>query len=124
MVKILYVEDDEINGVVMQGLLKKFGVEVLVARTVNEARKYVADEAFPLILMDIQLGDEVVDGVMLAKEIKQMEPYQHCPIFAVTADADSGASAYFLSEGFERYFAKPFDRNQLWSAIEEILNRK
>jgi len=50
-----------------------------------------------------------------------MDGYRTTPIVAITAYAMVGDKEKFLSQGFSHYISKPFDKNQIYSIIKEIL---
>ena len=117
--RILYVEDDEINAIVVKRLLRDYDVSRV--KTPGEALDLVAKEQFSLILMDINLGRGHMDGTELMKEIKsRFVAYQQVPFFAVTAYALPEDRQRFLDEGFDDYFPKPVKREPLCEAIERL----
>ena len=119
-VPILYVEDDEINGFVIQSMLREH-YAVRVVMTPAEALAAVAETAYPLILMDINLGEDEIDGVELTRRIRALPTYEGVPVFAVTAFAMPGDEARFLASGFDRYFAKPVQKPSLLTGLSEYL---
>ncbi|GAB4404384.1 MAG: hypothetical protein OHK0039_04480 [Bacteroidia bacterium] len=121
MKQILYVEDDEINAFVIRAMLKAH-YEVTVASTPNAALEAVYNHAFQLILMDINLGEDQIDGVELMQRIRQLPAYAETPIFAVTAYAMPGDAAYFQQAGFDRYYAKPVRKAELLAGMADILS--
>lgn len=118
---ILYVEDDEINGFVLQAMLRDhYAVTVVVSPA--QALSAVAETAYPLILMDINLGEDEIDGVELARRIRALPAYADIPIFAVTAFAMPGDEERFLAHGFDRYFAKPVQKADILQGIAQYLD--
>ncbi|RMG71305.1 MAG: response regulator [Bacteroidetes bacterium] len=117
---ILYVEDDEINGFVVQSMLRSY-CTVDIATNPAEAMSAVGSVAYPLILMDINLGEDEMDGVELTRRIRALPGYHSVPIFAVTAFAMPGDEERFLSEGFDRYFPKPVQKEDLLAGLQQYL---
>jgi len=123
MTKVLYVEDDAINALVMKKLLERdFQVaHVLDGETCLEI---VEQEKFDVILMDINLGRGKMDGVETMKKVKQLAAYRTTPIIVVTSYAMPGDRRRFLNEGFDFYFEKPIEREPLIHQIKWFMGTK
>ncbi len=67
--KILLVEDNELNRQVALGLLEKINARVVIAHNGAQALERLSDDAFDLILMDIQMP--VMDGTYTARAIRK-----------------------------------------------------
>lgn len=117
---ILYVEDNKINAIVMDKMLSKNASKVIIAYNPIEALKIVGEERLDLILVDINLGLNQMDGCELLKRFRKIDILKGIPIFAVTAYAMPGDENRFLSIGFDKYFSKPVDFNKLLGAIKKI----
>lgn len=73
--------------------------------------------------MDIQMP--VMDGLTATKMIRESNsPNSNIPIIAVTADAMSGASEYYLNNGFNEYIAKPINFDLLIEKIFELTSKR
>jgi CheY-like chemotaxis protein/HPt (histidine-containing phosphotransfer) domain-containing protein len=119
--RILVAEDNAVNQKLVVRLLEKRGHTVAVAGDGREALKAVADGAFDLVLMDIQMP--VMDGFQTAAAIRQSEAGtgQHLPVIALTANAMKGDREQCLQGGFDGYVAKPVSARQLFQAIGRVL---
>lgn len=111
--RILVAEDAAVNRKMMEALLR---MERHRARFVENGREAVAawrEEAFDLILMDIQMPE--MDGIQATIEIRKAEEVTggHIPIIALTAYAMSGDKDRFLKAGMDGYLAKPITVDQL-----------
>jgi len=115
---ILLVEDNVINieviDVFLMGICK-----VDYVRTGSEALDKVKERQYPLIFMDINLGVGM-DGVETAREIRKIGKYDKTPIVALTGYAMDSDKDKFLSAGFSHYLAKPFDKKDIISLVEQI----
>jgi len=67
--QILLVEDERMIALVESNMLKKHGCDVVLAKNGDEAFKAVKSEAIDLILMDIDLGNNAMDGTQAAQTI-------------------------------------------------------
>jgi len=116
MKRILYVEDDAINVLVMQRLLKDH-FEVVHVPDGESCLFLLETEAFALILMDINLGNGKMDGVETLHRIRGNEKIQNAKVITVTSYAMPEDENRFLREGFDAYLAKPLNRHILLRTI-------
>ncbi|MEM9985951.1 MAG: response regulator [Bacteroidota bacterium] len=118
---ILYVEDNEFNAMLIEMALKGRGYEVKVAKNPKEAMQIVKQNSFDLVLMDIHLGEDELDGITLMHKIRLQHPqYELTPFYALTAYAMPGDEVRFLAEGFERYYPKPIELPSFFNGLSMI----
>ncbi|RPH74978.1 PAS domain S-box protein [bacterium] len=109
--KILYVEDNALNAMVVKSFLSpKFVVEH--AKNAVEGLKKVKTAFYDLLLMDINLGYGM-SGIELTRLIREIEEYKEIPIIAITGYAMFEDKEKIMMEGLTDYLAKPFDRAEL-----------
>jgi len=120
-VKVLCVEDNEINQMVISQYFTVFGVRAIYAATGQEAiDKYEANE-FDLVLMDIRLPD--MTGYEACREIKSRFPDRNTPIVAFTAEVDVKTEDRIKEVGMVDYLGKPFKEEDLYTVISKhIIN--
>ena len=118
--KILIVEDNDINAKVLDLMLRGLDFDYSTAFAENaEAALSAAEEGmYDLVLMDINLGDGQMTGTEVMKILKEKESYKSVPIYAVTCYSLPGDKEKFLNEGFDKYIAKPIDKAQLLTEIQ------
>ena len=117
--RILVIEDQEDNRVILHDLLTNAGYEVIEAVN-GELGVRLAETAAPdLILMDIQLP--VLDGYEATRRIKAQPALAAIPIIAVTSYALSGDEAKARAAGCDAYVTKPFSPRQLLAKVRELL---
>lgn len=118
---ILLVEDDRINQIVMEKMLKSEGYHVDLAVNGIEAIQKSMEMKYDVILMDIQMP--LLDGVNATKQIRDSRDINaHTPIIALTAFALKGDSEKFLSSGMNDYLSKPVDRGRLIEKMNLLVN--
>ncbi|WP_298538589.1 response regulator [uncultured Aquimarina sp.] len=117
---ILYVEDNKINAMVMNKMLSKNVSNVMIAENGPTALKIVKESSPDLILVDINLGLNQMDGCELLKRLKKLDILKNIPIYAVTAYAMPGDAQKFIKIGFDKYFSKPVNFEKLLSAISSV----
>lgn len=114
--RILVVDDNEMNLMVVKGLLKYNEIKVTTAKSGRECLELVHKEHFDLILLDHMMPE--MDGLETLKHIKSTE--HQCvktPIIMFTANAVTGAKEMYLREGADGFLTKPV----LQEALDKIL---
>jgi len=119
--RVLVVEDNEVNRTLVTRLLGKHGHNVVVAGNGREALKALehAPREFDLILMDVQMPD--MDGLETTAAIRARELLTggHVPVIAVTAHAMKGDRERCLAAGMDGYLSKPVQVHELLSLLRE-----
>lgn len=105
--KVLVVEDNPMNMILIKEILAVNGFEVIEAYNGHDAIKRVSEEMPDLILMDLNLPE--MDGITATKILKSNAPSKDIPIVAITASAMKGDEEKILAEGFDGYIAKPIE---------------
>jgi CheY-like chemotaxis protein len=121
--KVLLVEDNEINTMIAMELLDNVGIEVTAAENGSEALERLADArqngtSFDLILMDLQMP--IMDGYEATITIKAMPEYTSLPIYALTAHSFPEERQRCLDLGMIDLLAKPIDLDKFYSALREV----
>jgi two-component system cell cycle response regulator DivK len=117
--RILVVEDNEKNLVLMRDVLSYFGYEVLEARDGLECIDMAVEHCPGLILMDIQMP--VMSGVDAMKNLRMRAETRGIKILAVTSLAMQGDRERLLGEGFDDYIQKPIDLVELPDIVKKHL---
>ena len=121
MVKILLVEDNEMNRDMLSRRLERRGYEVVLAVDGAEGVDKAGTEAPALILMDMSLP--VVDGWDATRRIKAAPATRAIPVIALTAHAMSGDREKAVEAGCDDFDTKPVDLARLLGKIEALLAR-
>ncbi len=118
---ILIVEDNPVNLLMVQKILKQYGLDYKTAKNGQEALKRYQQSAFGLILMDVQMP--VMDGFQATTEIRKLENIsgRRTPIIALTANAFAEDKESSLAAGMDDYLSKPFKAKQLIDMINTWL---
>jgi CheY-like chemotaxis protein len=117
--RILVVEDNPDNRILITDVLSSLDYEVLVAVDGEEGVRLATDEIPDLILMDLSLPK--VDGWTATGQIKENETLAHIPIIALTAHAMVGDREKALQAGCDDYISKPIDLRELASKLAHFL---
>ena len=116
--KILIVEDNEMNRDMLSRRLIKKGFEIIIAVDGEEGVKKTLSEKPDLILMDMSLP--VMDGWEATKKLKSNTDTSKIPIIALTAHAMAQDKEKALAAGCDEYDTKPIDLNRLLSKISSL----
>ena len=114
-IRVLLVEDNEINLEVAQELLREAGLAVTVALNGREAVDHVKSGPYDIVLMDIQMP--IMDGYDAAREIRKDPAFAKLPIIAMTANAQLSDQEKCIQAGMNDHVAKPIDTDQLFRKI-------
>jgi PAS domain S-box-containing protein len=119
--RVLLAEDNIINQRLGMRLLEKRGHFVVVVNNGQEALEALKNEAFDVVLMDVQMP--VMDGIEATAAIRarEKETGKHLPILAMTAHAMKGDRETCLSAGMDGYVAKPIQPRELYDAIDRAV---
>ena len=119
--KILLVEDNEMNRDMLSRRLLRKGYEVVMAVDGGQAVSMAESEHPDLILMDMSLP--VIDGWEATRRVKAAEATAHIPVIALTAHAMSGDREKALEAGCDDYDTKPIEMPRLLEKIDALLVR-
>ncbi|NCT83326.1 MAG: response regulator [Comamonadaceae bacterium] len=118
--RVLLVEDNELNQQVAMELLRSVGADVSIAADGRQALQRLEAGGHDLVLMDMQMP--VMDGLSAARAWRQREGERgdggHVPIVALTANAMSADREHCLAAGMDDHLAKPLDPGKLFDALE------
>lgn len=122
MVKILLVEDNEMNRDMLSRRLAKRGFEVVMAVDGAEGVSMARSAAPDLILMDMSLP--VMDGWTATRVLKADAATRGIPVIGLTAHAMAGDREKCLEAGCDEYDTKPVDFPRLLEKIQAQLDKK
>jgi signal transduction histidine kinase/ActR/RegA family two-component response regulator len=120
--RILVVDDNPTNRLVMQSMLQEFGLDCVMAGDGLEAVAAWEAGDFDAILMDIRMPG--LDGLDATRTIRRREAAEgrpRTPIIAVTASVLSHETGAYLAAGMDDVVAKPIDTHLLLDALSRQL---
>lgn len=116
-VRILLAEDNSANRMVAVEMLSQAGFRVDTAKNGKEAVDAVRDNAYALVLMDVQMPR--MDGFEATRQIRGLAGGKAVRIIAMTANAMAGDREECLAAGMDDYISKPIDRLQLINTLDK-----
>jgi signal transduction histidine kinase/ActR/RegA family two-component response regulator len=119
--RVLLAEDNVINQRLAVRLLEKQGHTAVVATTGREALEALRDQAFDVVLMDVQMPD--LGGLEATAEVRAAErgTGRRLPVVALTAHAMKGDRERCLAAGIDDYLAKPIKPQELAAVLARLL---
>ncbi|MBK5198142.1 MAG: response regulator [Methyloceanibacter sp.] len=120
-VRVLLVEDNEINQEVAIGQLEDAEVFVDLAENGEVALGMIRNNDYDIVLMDMQMP--VMDGIEATRIIRSEPRFNALPIIAMTANAMASDRALCLEAGMNDHIAKPIDPDQLFGVLLRWIHR-
>ena len=121
MIKILLVEDNEMNRDMLSRRLERKGYAIVMALDGQQAVDMASSETPALILMDMSLP--IIDGWEATRRIKSNAATKGIPIIALTAHAMQGDELKAKEAGCDDFDTKPVELPRLLEKIEAQLKR-
>jgi signal transduction histidine kinase/CheY-like chemotaxis protein/HPt (histidine-containing phosphotransfer) domain-containing protein len=119
-IKILLVEDNEMNRYVASNALKPYVSEIFEVENGEKAISFLKENTPDLILMDLQMP--LMGGVEATKIIRE-KMSSNIPIIALTANAFKSEIDKCINAGMNNYVTKPFEEKQLLKVIEKEIKK-
>ncbi|NRF69492.1 response regulator [Aquincola sp. S2] len=119
MVRILLVEDNEMNRDMLSRRLERKGYQVLLAIDAEQGLALAAREAPDLVLMDLSLPG--IDGLEATRRLKAAAATRRLPVIALTAHAMARDRDLALAAGCDDFDTKPVELPRLLAKIEALL---
>ena len=114
---VLIVDDDKNICAILAALMKKEGLEAMVAYDGEKALKTVQANSPDLLLVDMMLPG--MDGMEVLRKTRELDP--DLPVVFITAHADSRGAVKAIKEGAHDYLSKPFDNYEVTRVAHRAL---
>jgi signal transduction histidine kinase len=103
--KVLVVDDDEVDRIIVRRALSKanLSVQLLEARSFSEALELLKTEIFDCVFLDYQLPEQ--DGLVLVQEVRKQKI--RVPLVVLTGQGDEQIAVELMKAGATDYLAKP-----------------
>lgn len=117
--RILIVDDDANNRLLLQVMLANEGYEIVTASAGTEALDLVQQLPPDLIVLDVMMPG--MDGYQVAARIKTNPATRHIPVIMLTALSDKNSMMHGLNAGAEEFLTKPVVRAELSVRVKNLL---
>jgi PAS domain S-box-containing protein len=120
--RVLLVDDIDINRKVARVMLSKVGVTTTEAKNGKKALELLEStpDNFDIVLMDVQMP--VMDGLTATKLIRQNTRFSDLPVIAMTAFAMKKDEAICFDAGMNDYVSKPINPAELYAILRKYRN--
>lgn len=122
-VRVLVVDDSEINLEVVGSILTRNGAHVKTADSGTAALAHLKENhnAFDIVLMDVQMP--VMDGLQTVSEIRKQLKLRELPVVALTAGTSDEERRNALSAGMNDFLTKPVEPTRLINTVRKIVEK-
>ena len=119
--KVLVVDDNNMNIMVVKSLLKRTMVKIDSAESAKDSYEKYQKKDYDLVLMDYMMPE--IDGIEAMETLRKMDEKRNrrIPILVLTADATPDKKEQFLEKGFDDYLLKPVDSFLLENTLKKYL---
>lgn len=118
---ILVVDDDPAIRLLVSCSLKQWGYSAIAAENGKEAKKQIEESQPHLVITDISMPE--MDGYELIEWIRQHPTFRLLPVMFLTARTDTEGRIRGYQVGGDAYLAKPFELNELYAVVRNLLER-
>ena len=119
-IRMLVVEDNDVNQMVAEGLLTKAGISYSIANNGKEAIESLKNNVFDGVLMDVRMP--VMDGLEATKIIRETYSAKELPIIAMTAQVFVRDVRNCLQAGMNDHIAKPINPMELYIKLDKWIS--
>ena len=122
--KVLVVDDNEINRMVAEEMLKPLQMQIETASDGKRALEMIQDKKYDLIFMDHLMP--VMNGIEAVKALRQMEGvyYRKVPVIALTANTAKEQREEYVQAGMSDYLSKPIDMEDIYKIVKKWIPDK
>jgi putative two-component system response regulator len=116
--KILIVDDQAVNILLLEKMLRGAGYDSITSTTnSNEVCDLHLKNQYDLILLDLQMPGK--DGFQVMKELKEIERGGYLPVLVITAQPGHKIRAFLA--GARDFISKPFDLSEVLARVHNML---
>ncbi len=119
MKSIMVVDDSITIRKITERILKRYGIEVILAKDGVDATNLLQESLPDLMLLDIEMPR--MDGFEVASFVRNDERLKHIPIIMITSRTGSKHKEKAMEIGVNQYLGKPFQEDELMKNINKIL---
>ncbi|MBX3609635.1 MAG: PAS-domain containing protein [Hydrogenophaga sp.] len=122
-VRVLVVDDSDINQEIAMHMLQREGARVYLAGNGREALAVLRDDphGVDLVFMDVQMPE--LDGLQATRALREDPALKHLPVIALTAGALAEERRRAIEAGMDQFLTKPLDPEQMLRTAVELLHQ-
>lgn len=115
----LIVEDSLTDKEVLALCLSNCGINVLTAKSAEEAFDQVKNHEFDIIILDIVLPDR--SGFEICRELKEADETRKIPVIMCSTKSSEMDKFWGMKQGADGYLAKPIDQEELAHMVKQLI---
>jgi two-component system, sensor histidine kinase len=115
---VLVADDNQINRMLAQAMLKQLGLECTCVNDGREALQQLQDRHYDVVFMDMQMPD--MDGLQATRAIRQLERGHQPLIIAMTANAYETDQEACQTAGMNAFLSKPYSIADLKKVLRDL----
>ena len=119
MPRILCVDDEPLNLILLESILSSCGYDVVSATNGTEALEIIRTERIDICLLDVMMPG--IDGFETCRLIKSSEARNNIPVIMITAYGQTEKRIQGTEAGAEDFISKPFDIDEVLARIKMLL---
>ncbi len=119
--RVLVVDDNPVNRMVAEGMVRALGHEVGVADDGLAALQALSQTSYDAVLLDVQMPR--LDGYATVRALRADQALRRLPVIAMTATAIDGERERCLAAGMDDFITKPLDPGALARMLGRWLER-
>ncbi len=121
---VLVVDDNEINRMVAEEMLKPLQMQIETASDGKRALEMIQDKKYDLIFMDHLMP--VMNGIEAVTALREWEDvyYKKVPVIALTANTAKEQREEYLQAGMSDYLSKPIDMEDIYRIVRKWIPEK
>ena len=122
--KVLVVDDNEINRMVAEEILKPLQMQIELASDGHQALEMIQEKKYDMIFMDHLMP--VMDGIETVQAIRKLDGayYKKVPVIALTGNTAKELRAEYAQAGMNDYLSKPIDITDIYQMIKKWIPDK
>lgn len=118
--KLLIVDDEPFNVALLEKMLKRAGYAQIISTTDSRQTFALCEQHYPdLLLLDLRMPH--INGFEVMESLNRSEKHFNLPVIVLTAEASKENRIHALKEGAKDFISKPFDRTEVLTRINNIL---
>jgi response regulator RpfG family c-di-GMP phosphodiesterase len=120
--RILCVDDEPLNLMVLEGVLVPKGYEVITAERGKKALDMIKEQKIDIVLLDVMMPE--MNGYEVCRKIKDDEKYRSIPVVMITSLSSKDDRIRGIEAGADDFISKPFDHGEILARIKMLLKVK
>ena len=120
--RLLVVEDDQVNRIILKRYLEKEGHQVTLAANGKEALELLAKQVFEMVLLDIEMP--VMNGFQVLEKMTTDPVLREVPVVVISGVEELNSVVRCIQMGAEDYLTKPVNRILLKARMDASLEKK